>query len=239
MNLFIRWLLLSVEILILVWFATTNDQIKKIISPKVIKERVEEIKTETQNIVDSNTVTETVVENVPTVIVTPIKTIIPTKKLVKITPTPDNEPWGVAKQIDEVTWTMKVGEDEKMATAQEILSALNQYRQRYGSQILTWNTKLGDYAQSRAKYLNSIKNVDKHAGFTNFVEKEDGFNKLGFTMLGENISHGYRLNGVHIIEWMYAGDEPHNKNQLDTRWDHVGIGVDGLATCLIFATGKM
>jgi uncharacterized protein YkwD len=134
---------------------------------------------------------------------------------------------------------MKVGEDEKMATPQEILTALNAYRQRYGSQNLTWDNKLGDYAQTRAKYLNSIKNVDKHEGFTNFVNNEDGFNKLGFTMLGENISYGYKLNGVHTIEWMYAGDEPHNKNQLDNRWNFVGIGVDGLATCLVFATGKM
>ena len=32
---------------------------------------------------------------------------------------------------------------------------------------------------------------------------------------------------------MYAGDQPHNDNQLDNRWNYVGIGVDGLATCLI------
>ena len=169
----------------------------------------------------------------------PTKVVTPTKKIISPTPTPDSEPWGVAKQVDEVTWTMKIGEDEKMATSQEIFDALNAYRQRYGSQILTWDTNLGNYAQTRAKYLNSIKNVDKHEGFTNFVNNEDGFNKLGFTMLGENISYGYKLNGVHVIEWMYAGDEPHNNNQLDTRWDHVGIGVDGLATCLIFGTGKM
>lgn len=177
------------------------------------------------------------------IVLTPtlVKTVIPTIVKVKNipTPTPDNEPWGVAKQIDEVTWTMKVGDDEVMATAKEIWEALNIYRQRYGSQVLNWDTKLADYAQSRAKYLNSIKSVDKHEGFNNFMEKEDGFNKLGFTALGENISFGYRLNGVHIIEWMYAGDKPHNDNQLDTRWNYVGIGVDGLATCVIFGTGKM
>lgn len=154
------------------------------------------------------------------------------------TPTPDNEPWGVSKQIDEVTWTMKIGEDEKMATAREIWEALNQYRKVHGSQILNWDTKLSDYAQSRAKYLNTLKNVDKHEGFNNFVTNEDGFNKLGFTALGENISYGYKLNGVHTIEWMYAGDKPHNDNQLDNRWNYVGVGVDGLATCLVFGTGK-
>jgi len=126
-----------------------------------------------------------------------------------------------------------------MATPIEILSALNEYRRRYGSQILTLDQKLTDYAQSRVNYFNQIKNIDSHVGFNNFLEKEDGFNKLGFTYLGENISYGYKLNGVHLIEWVYAGDEPHNKNQLDTKWDHVGIAVKGLATCLIFATGKM
>ena len=166
-------------------------------------------------------------------------TSVPTKKIINPTPTLDNEPWGVAKQVDEVTWTMKVGEDETMATATEIWEALNEYRKRYGSQSLSWDNKLAEYAKNRAKCLNSIKNVDKHEGFNNFVEKEDGFNKLGFTALGENISYGYKLNGVHIIEWMYAGDKPHNDNQLDNRWNYVGIGVDGLATCLIFGTGKM
>jgi len=154
-----------------------------------------------------------------------------------ITPTPV-EAWGVAKQIDEVTWTMKIGEDATMATAKEILAALNEYRKVHGSQILNWDEKLGNYALDRAKYLNELKSVDQHKGFNDFVENQDGFNKLGFTALGENISYGFKLNGVHVIEWMYAGDKPHNDNQLDNRWNYVGIGVDGLATCLIFGTGR-
>jgi len=56
--------------------------------------------------------------------------------------------------------------------------------------------------------------------------------------LGENISYGYRLEGVHLIEWMYAGDKPHDDNQLDSKWDHVGIGVKETATCIIFATAR-
>jgi uncharacterized protein YkwD len=134
---------------------------------------------------------------------------------------------------------MKIALDPVMATPAEILSALNEYRRRYGSQILTLDSKLVNYAQSRVDYFYQIKNIDGHAGFNNFLEKEDGFNKLGFTYLGENISYGYRLNGVHLIEWVYAGDEPHNKNQLDPKWDHVGIAVRDNSTCLIFATGKM
>lgn len=177
-------------------------------------------------------------QNTPTIIPTIKITPRPTRILATPFPT-DSTPWGVAKQTGEHTWTIKIGEDSVMATPIEILSALNEYRRRYGSQILTLDQKLTDYAQSRVNYFNQIKNIDSHVGFNNFLEKEDGFNKLGFTYLGENISYGYKLNGVHLIEWVYAGDEPHNKNQLDTKWDHVGIAVKGLATCLIFATGKM
>jgi uncharacterized protein YkwD len=170
----------------------------------------------------------------PTITNTPRPTRIP------FSPTAvDSTPWGVARQTDEHTWTMKIALDPVMATPAEILSALNEYRRRYGSQILTLDSKLVNYAQSRVDYFYQIKNIDSHAGFNNFLEKEDGFNKLGFTYLGENISYGYRLNGVHLIEWVYAGDEPHNKNQLDPKWDHVGIAVRGNSTCLIFATGKM
>jgi uncharacterized protein YkwD len=217
-----------------------KDEIREAINPPYISENIEE-KTDTE--IKTNTIRVTTINKknqLPTVV--PKKTVTPTvivkKKVTVATPTPDNGPWGVAKQIDEVTWTMKVGEDGKMATAKEIWDALNQYRKNHGSQVLNWDEKLANYANERAKYLYSIKAVDKHTGFINFVNHEDGFNKLGFTALGENISYGYKLNGVHIIEWMYAGDEPHDKNQLDNRWNYVGIGVNGLATCLIFGTGK-
>jgi uncharacterized protein YkwD len=219
---YVKWAILIIEISIIIFLLNNLNELREIISPKasVILEEIKFVPTE---------------KMIPTV----MPTLEPTKKIIKLpTPTPDNEPWGVAKQIDEVTWTIKIGEDEKMATAKEILDALNEYRKVQGSQMLTWDEKLGNYAQERAKYLNSIKTVDKHVGFNDFLENQDGFNKLGFNLLGENISYGYRLNGVHTIEWMYAGDKPHNDNQLNNRWDHVGIGVDGLATCLIFGTGK-
>lgn len=227
------WFLLAIEVVFLVSLIWQyQDEFKQIIKP-VIAPVISKItpKVDIDIVVDRKITPTAEPKTIPTVIER--KITAPTK-----TPTPDNEPWGVARQIDEVTWTMKVGEDEKMATANEIFVALNEYRKRYGSQVLTWDNKLSEYANNRAIYLNSIKSVDGHKGFTNFMENEDGFNKLGFTALGENISFGYKLNGVHTIEWMYAGDKPHNDNQLDNRWNYVGIGVNGLATCLIFGTGK-
>ncbi|MFA5749749.1 MAG: CAP domain-containing protein [Candidatus Shapirobacteria bacterium] len=219
----VKWIILVIEIVIIIGLFKNLERFREIINPRITP-IIKKIK----------------IEPTPTLIIE--KIVIPTteikKKIIKPTPTIDNEPWGVAKQIDEVTWTMKVGEDAKMATPREIFEALNEYRKRYGSQVLNWDDKLTNYAQIRAKYLNGIKSVDKHEGFKNYLENEDGFNKLGFTSLGENISYGYKLNGVHTIEWLYAGDKPHNDNQLNNKWNYVGIGVDGLATCLIFGTGK-
>ena len=172
----------------------------------------------------------------PTTISTP--TSIPNKNKT-VTNTDNGEPWGVAKQVDEHTWSMKVGEDPTMATSNEILIALNNYRDKNGSQKLILDSKLTDYAQTRANFFNSNKALDGHNGFNDFLDNQDGFNKLGFNWLGENASYGYKLNGVHLIEWVYGGDEPHDKNQLDTKWDHVGIGIKNTSTCIIFGTGKM
>lgn len=234
------WILIFIELGLIVWFGTKHwDEINKsinlLITPKIIETEVQKEMVEISKELEK-------LEPMATISPTPkVKKTIPTltiKKIIYPTPTPDNKPWGVSQQIDEVTWTMKVGQDEEMATPREIWEALNEYRKIHGSQILNWDIKLGDYAQIRAELLNSNKTTDKHEGFSNFVNNEDGFNKLGFTALGENISYGYKLSGVHTIEWMYAGDKPHNDNQLDNRWNYVGVGVGGLATCLIFGTGK-
>jgi len=161
-------------------------------------------------------------------------------KIIYVTPTmyDDGKPWGVSEQIGEVSWRIKVGMDAEMATAGEIFNALNEYRRIKGSSVLNWDDKLANYALERAEYFISSGELDEHKGFVKFLEEEDGFNKLGFTWLGENASIGYRLNGVHLIEWVYAGDEPHDKNQLDNKWAYVGVGVKGTANCLIFGTGK-
>ncbi len=147
----------------------------------------------------------------------------------------NNTPWGVAQQISGHTYTMKVGEDSQMATPKEIQDALNHYRQVHGAGYLAWDDNLGNYAQQRAGYFNSIGKLDEHAGFEDFLNNQDGYKKLNFYHVGENSSIGYVLSGTHLIEWIYAGDKPHNDNQLNPSWTHVGIGVSGTATDLIFA----
>lgn len=151
----------------------------------------------------------------------------------------DGEEWGIAEQIGEHTWTIKVGQDKQIGTAQDIFSALNNYRQRHGKGTLSWDQKLSAYAQSRADFFAARGDLDSHAGFTDFVNNQEGFNKLGFMGLGENSSYGYSLEGVHLIEWVYAGDKPHDDNQLNSEWTHVGIGVSGTAANLIFGGKKL
>lgn len=146
--------------------------------------------------------------------------------------------WGTATQIGEHTWTIKVGEDKTTGTAQELLAALNAYRQRHGKGILIWDNKLGEFAQLRAAYFASKGDLDSHAGFTDYINNQDGFKKLGFMSVGENSSYGYTLEAVHVIEWVYAGDKPHDDNQLNGEWTHVGIGVDGTATDFVFGGKK-
>ena len=103
-----------------------------------------------------------------------IGTSVPVRKIV--TPVDDGQPWGVAKQLDEHTWKIKVAQEPVMATADEIFRALNNYRVSRGSSALTWDSKLADYAVSRSKYFNKVKNLDGHKGFVDFMNNQDGFN---------------------------------------------------------------
>lgn len=151
----------------------------------------------------------------------------------------DTTEWGIAKQIDEVTWIMKVGQDDRIGTPQEIFDALNIYREKNGKSRLTWDNNLADFASTRAAQLNAIKYTDKHAGFLEYTKDVENLRKLGFWGAGENCNYGQRLLGVHLIEWIYAGDEPHDKNQLDPTWTHVGVGVSGLGVSIIFGKWKI
>lgn len=169
--------------------------------------------------------------------ITPLEQVKITPTIIKnrYIPTPtDNEPWGVAKQIGEYTWTMKVGMDARMATPQEILDALNTYRNRNGRGSLAWNTNLATYADTRCNTFVELGSTDSHEGFNKFLDNEENYKSLGFSRVGENSSYGFRLLGVHLIEWMYGGDEPHDSNQLNSAWSNVGICVKGTATDLIF-----
>lgn len=150
-----------------------------------------------------------------------------------------NAVWGEAKKIGTHTYTMRLTPDSTMGTPQEILAALNAYRQLHGKGTLAWDDKLAGFANTRAEYFSQRGNLDSHAGFLEYLNNQDGFKKLGFANVGENSSIGFTLQAVHLIEWVYAGDAEHNNNQLNSEWSYVGIGVNGNATDLVFAGDRL
>ncbi len=183
-------------------------------------------------------------QSVAKIVVVPEESITPspaTKTVAQPTPTTaaDNSPWGIAKQIDSTTWTMRVGQDATMATPNEIFDALNRYRQQKGRGNLSWNDKLANFADSRAKTFQSIEKLDGHAGFNDYFKDEQHMKDIGFWGLGENSSYGFRMQGVHLIEWVFAGDADHDNNQLDPSWTHVGIGVAGTGVDVVFGKDKI
>lgn len=170
--------------------------------------------------------------------------VIGQRKDIKPTPTPvtvsgSKQEWGVATKIGEHTYTMQVQNDEQMASAHEIHAALNNYRKQHGRSELAWDEKLASFASNRADFFVSSGTLDSHKGFLDYLNNQDGFKTLGFSSLGENSSYGFKLNGVHMIEWVYAGDEEHNSNQLSSEWQYVGIGVKNTATNLVFGGSRL
>lgn len=115
-----------------------------------------------------------------------------------------------------------------------ILQALNAYRQKHNKSALVEDEKLAAYAQMRAQQFAQQKNLDNHAGFLDFINNQDGFRKLNFSHLGENSGYGYSVSAQSLIEDVYGHSPAHDNNQLSDQWSHVGIGVSGTATDIIF-----
>ena len=147
--------------------------------------------------------------------------------------------WGVAEKVagDNVTYHMNVGNDPKMATAQEIFDALNIYRTKKGVHGLNWDGNLANFAQERANFF-ATNGTDAHAGMIAYVDNVENRKKLGFLGIGENGGVGYRLTGTHLIEWIFSSDAGHENNQLDPSYTDVGIGVSGTGVAIIFGYNR-
>ena len=158
---------------------------------------------------------------------TPVPTIVPENK--------DNSgsTWGKARQLSEHTWTIDVGQDGQMASPQEILNALNNYRKTKGREVLSMDHSLASYSQTRADLFNKNQKLDDHAGFMSYFT-QDKIREMGLRGVGENSAVGYTLSGTHLIEWVFAADAPHDNNQLNSSWNVVGIATSGNAVNLDF-----
>ncbi|OGK16422.1 hypothetical protein A3H80_03090 [Candidatus Roizmanbacteria bacterium RIFCSPLOWO2_02_FULL_37_19] len=230
--------LLSVVVLtVAILYTTVNIAYNRQTLNKIVS-NIQEYRTISQNLMKQPVLTKTPSPTPQEII---IKKILPTLPpyAARKTNTDENIEWGIAKQIEEGTYTIRVAYDENMTTPQEAHEALNKYREVNGRSRLEWNDTLAEYAQSRAVTFQTIENTDKHAGFNKFLENEGGFDKLGFRRVGENSYYGGKLVGVHLIEWVFAQSPGHNANQLDQGWSHVGVGVTNSSANFIFAGEKM
>lgn len=145
--------------------------------------------------------------------------------------------WGEAVQVSETGYRMKVGFDSVMGTPEETFKALNLYRYTKGKSNLTWDDRLARYALERVTFICQ-NGSDSHAGFSDYVENQEGYKTLGFYQLGENMSTHMKFTGTHLIEWMYAADPAHDGNQLGD-WSHVGVGIYEDCSALIFGNSMI
>lgn len=114
-----------------------------------------------------------------------------------------------------------------------VLTALNNYRQQNGKPSLILDHKLHDYAQSRSDYYLSQGKMDNHQAFNQFMD-DNGFSIVKFNSLAENSSAGFTGTSQGLIEQLYGKSSGHNNNQLSTKYTHVGIGVSGQFTDIVF-----
>lgn len=143
-----------------------------------------------------------------------------------------------AQKIGDHIYTMQYLPDTSMATPNDVLTALNTYREKNGAGILSVSPTLVNYAQSRADFYARNGKLDEHVGFVDYVNNRNGFAILGFDKIGENAAIAGPLTGIHLIEEVFAGDSEHNTNQLNPEWTHVGVGINGSYTDIIFASEK-
>lgn len=155
------------------------------------------------------------------------------------TPTPVvTNPKYTAEKINDTTWKVKdVENDNSMASSQDVVNAINNYRNAHGLANLSSDGYLNSFAQDRANLFSSNGSLDSHAGFQAFMSN-DGFNKAGFNSLGENSAMlSGPMGADKIVKNIFGADPSHDGNQLDN-WTHVGVGIAGNAVNVNFGKGK-
>lgn len=120
----------------------------------------------------------------------------------------------------------------------DLLQALNSYRAKKGKSALSWDTKLGGFAQMRAEKFASDNKMDSHAGFQEMF-RNNGHQEMGFLKMGENSSMSDNIDYTYIIESLYAGSSGHDANQLNDEYTYVGVGVSGKYTNIVFGGKKL
>ncbi|HUD09986.1 MAG TPA: CAP domain-containing protein [Patescibacteria group bacterium] len=202
------------------------------------------IKTVSSYVLSSN-IAPTPTIDLPIPTPTPTDTPTPTPEI-KITNVPIADPGSkttdtAVRQTGKYTFEGNLPCDDRMGDASEIYAALNNYRQVHGASSLAWNDKLASVAQMRVGQITANGGrSDSHAGFITFTNDQSNYAKVGFSELSENTggTGNCPLLGVHVIEWLFARDAPHNNAQLD-RWDAVGIAEGQNNVVVIFGRSPL
>jgi uncharacterized protein YkwD len=226
----------------LISFSLYNKYILKTKERSVLGASISKIQQSATRTLVSPVVEITKTDEAPTIALTISPTI--TTKAIVPTPTPTekeqarNPSQYTAEKIDDVTWKVhNIQNDDKMASASDIVNAINSYRGSHGLSNLSVDGYLSTYAQERASLFARNGSLDSHAGFNGFMDN-GGFDKAGFNSLGENSAFlSGPMNGDKIVRDLFGADASHDNNQLDN-WTHVGVGVDGNAVNVNFGKGK-
>ena len=168
----------------------------------------------------------------PMVSLTPTPTSKPTTKPAVKTNEPTANPWLVEK-IDEKTTDARMPRDERMATADELFTAINNYRTSHGVGSVEKHQTLCNIAQTRANQLLELGELDSHAGMKSLAKSQ-----LDFDNMGEILQGGVQPNlAVHLVEWGWGRSlTGHKESMLDRKWTHGCGGIAGYFSVFIFGS---
>lgn len=167
----------------------------------------------------------------PTLALTSTPTPIPPKsQIANKKPVQSGQDWSVTK-LDELTTDSQYPADARMATADELFVAINEYRKTHNINQLQKSDTLCTIAQTRANQLLVLGKLDDHAGFSSLVHNQQEFNSMG-----EIIQGGKQPNyAVHIVEWGWGRSlTGHAESMRDPKWQYRCGGVAGYFSVFVF-----
>ncbi len=158
----------------------------------------------------------------PIVNIFAVPTIIPTSTHAPIKVPINSQKMGETVNLGNDLYSHSFNQDSRMGTPDEIFAAINSFRQSNGKNSLGFDQNLASWAQERANYFAAIGRMDAHVGFSaEFQTRTAQYNYQG---MGENEEYGPPVLGVHLVEWIFAQDEPHKQGML-CQCDNMGVGV--------------
>ena len=180
-----------------------------------------------------------VVTETPTVTTTPTETAKPTPQR-KVTARP-TQASANGTSVDSVivdgktSWTQGAP-DDRMATADELFEAGNNYRRTNSIPTVARNDTLCSIAQNRANELLANGQLDGHAGFEKYAREQKEFDTMDEILFGG----AHPQLAVHIVEWGWDKSKTGHKDALQDRaLTHGCGGIVGYFAVFIFGGGHV